>query len=417
MMTKINKFSDEKILIKLLPSGVKCYIIPKKGFVEKHAAVCVRCGSADVLYEKNGERQEIPPGTAHFLEHKMFEDENMNVIEEFSRLGCEVNAFTSFNSTAYHFSCANNFEKGFGLLLDFVTTPYFTDENIEAEKGIIKQEIDMYDDDPNWIVYFQMLCAMYKNHTVSRNIAGTRESVQKITKDNLCNLYNDFYKPSNIAVICVGDVDLEFVFNSVSEQFSSCSRNAGNVKRFYNSDEGKIKSSYAKREMGVAKPKFYIGYKDFVSDYPSHKKIVAMKMAVDIIAGESGELYNKMYDMNLIDKNFSFDYMCGTDYGHSIFGGTSESCEKVSEMIYSHIEKLKIHGIDRFETVKKKNIGRFARLFNYTNSISNVQVDCFVKNFDIIDLFSAYQNVTEKDIAECLNESFDKKSRVISLVV
>ena len=189
-------------------SGLKVFFVKKPGYNKKTAMFGTNYGSIDNTFKVQGSDKEIvvPDGIAHFLEHKLFEQEDGNMLDKFSKLGASPNAYTSFNQTVYYFSCTDLFEENFSMLLDYVQNPWLTDENVEKEKGIIGQEIRMYEDNPNWRVFFNLLDCLYVNHPVKLDIAGTIESISKITKELLYDCYYTFYTPSNMVVVVVGDL-------------------------------------------------------------------------------------------------------------------------------------------------------------------------------------------------------------------
>ena len=198
-------------------SGLKVLFVKKPGYNKKTAMFGTNYGSIDNVFKVQGSDKEIvvPDGIAHFLEHKLFEQEDGNMLDKFSKLGASPNAFTSFNQTVYYFSCADLFEENFRMLLSYVQNPWLTDENVEKEKGIIGQEIRMYEDNPNWRVFFNLLDCLYVNHPVKLDIAGSIESISKITKELLYDCYHTFYTPSNMVVVVVGDLVPEEVFSIV----------------------------------------------------------------------------------------------------------------------------------------------------------------------------------------------------------
>jgi len=412
------KIMIDKVLYKKLISGVKCYIIPKAGYIEKQAMVAINYGSINNSFEIDGQIFDFPKGTAHFLEHKLFEDEHINVFEEFSKLGANVNAFTNFNTTAYYFNCNDNFDKSFKLLLDFVSKPYFTDKNVEKEKGIIKQEIKMYEDDFSWQVYFNMLDTMYFNNPVKYNIAGDIKSINDINKEVLYKCYESFYTLNNSAVICCGDFDekeIDNIIDSVNKNLKL--KKSSNVKKIYDDEPNKVKSEYIENKMLVDKPIFNIGFKENVFSCDILKKICASKILLDIIMGESSDLFNKLYNENIVDNSFSYEYLNGINFGASIISGISENPIKVKEILVNKIYNLKDNGIEdtHFKRIKLKHIGRFIRGFNSIDAIVTTQADLFTKDINIEDVYKMYKDIYLEDIYSRL-QALDKNLMVLSVI-
>src|SRR5699024_3874033 len=210
-----NKRIDEKIFYGKSKNDLDVYFMPKKGYTKKHAIFTTNYGSMDSEFVPIGQEKAIsvPDGIAHFLEHKLFEEPEENIFDKFSKLGADVNAYTSFNRTAYLFYCTEHFYQNLELLIRFVQNPYFTDENVEKEKGIIAQEIKMYEDNSNWKAYFNLLKSMYFQHPIRNDIAGTIESISNISKELLYTAYNTFYHPKNMVLFIVGDLS----FNDIME--------------------------------------------------------------------------------------------------------------------------------------------------------------------------------------------------------
>jgi len=260
---------DEKLYSATHSTGLRIYVMPKKGFSKTYAIYGTHFGSVNNRFVPIGADEDIsvPDGVAHFLEHKMFEQpDGSNAFDLFSKYGANANAFTSFTNTCYLFSCTSNFEECFSHLLDYVQKPHFTDENIAKEQGIIGQEIRMYDDDGEWKVMFNMLRALYSHNPVRVDIAGTVESISKIDKDVLYNCYNTYYNPANMVVAVAGDVSAQKVFEIVDKIVVP--RESGEVKSIYPDEPDAVCKSFVEDFSSVAKPLCSIGFKDnFLIDF------------------------------------------------------------------------------------------------------------------------------------------------------
>jgi len=298
----------EIVYEKKLSNGLKIFYMPKSGYTKQYAMFATNFGSNELKFKINKEDSayEVPEGIAHFLEHKMFEEPEGNAFDKFAARGSNVNAYTNFNITAYYFTSTDHFYENLNDLISFVQSPHFTEENVQKEKGIIEQEINMYDDNPEWKVYFNLLKTMYKEHPVKNEIAGTVDSIYKITKDDLYNCYNTFYHPSNMAVFVVGDLDKQKVFETIEKYFKDNSKNKHpiNIHRYYPEESTSVNKPLIEEVMSVSTPLFYIGYKDVDLNIKGRKlleKEVELRLLLDILFGKSSELFEKLYDKGLID--------------------------------------------------------------------------------------------------------------------
>lgn len=403
----------EKMFITTLSSGAKCYIIPKDGFGKTQAVVSFRYGSADLRFETFGEKITSPLGTAHFIEHKMFEKKDGSYFADFIAAGADTNAFTDFNKTAYYFSCKENFEENFKRLLEMVGGSYFTDENVQREKGIIGQEIAMYDDDPNWVVYFNMLKKLYKKNPVRYGIAGTKETVNAMTSNDLKMAFDAFYSPENMRIVVCGNVKYEQIAEIAEAVIEP---KAGRTRRGVINEPKDIGHNYVAESMGLSKPVFNLGFK-FEPEEMGIKKVYGTKMLLDIIAGESSYLYGKLLKNGLVEESMALQYLWGRRLSLSVIMGKSNEPKDVANCIVREIENLKKNGIstETFNRAKKKHIGRFIRGFNSIDAICMAQTELSVMDCDLFDAFDMIKHM-EKDYLEDLLMEFEKFSAVLSVV-
>jgi len=406
---------NEIMHIKTLPSALNSYIIPKKGFNEKYAALAVSFGSCDLDFEVNEKKVSSPEGVAHFLEHKAFEDEKLDYFNEFTKLSANVNAYTNFNTTVYYFSCTDNFSDCLKLLFNMVYSLYITDETIEKEKGIIEQEISMYDDDPGWRVYFNMLQGLYKNSPVRNEIAGSAQSIAEIDKTLLFDIFNSFYVPANMALACSGDFDINEVYDIAGEKTSG--KISPLVKKIYPDEPNTAAKARAVDKMHVAKPLFCLGFKDIGSMEKTYQ-LAATRILLDIIMGASSETYNKLYNAGLLDSGFSLDYSLGSCYATTMFTGASKDSDAVFNEIMTAIKNLKKSGINSavFERLKKKHLGRFIQNFNSVSTPSEIQADFFVKGINIFELAEALRDINISHVSERIEGCFSDNNFCLSVV-
>ncbi len=369
------------------------------------AAFSVNFGSAE---------SEYIPGCAHFLEHKVFEQKDKNIFEEFSRNYADVNAYTNFNTTAYYFTCRGNFEENLKILLDFTANPYLTEENVEKEKGIIEEEIKMYEDDPWWQVYFNLLRALYSENPVRNNIAGAREDIRKIDRAVLTECYEKYYCGENSALVICGDVDIEDTF-SLADRLITIKRGEARKKAPYRADA--VNKRQYEVKMEISKPVFNFGFKEKNFDLSPAERLCGSRLILDIIGGRSSRLYEELYLKGLIDRDFSMEYLLGRDFGGMIFSGTSEKAEEVCEGVFKAAAELKKRGIDRDDlgTARERLVSAFVRSLNSADTVCSSQTDYAFKGLDFSDIYNKYLTITKEDIMNRL-ELFSEDNFALSRV-
>ncbi|WHH58881.1 pitrilysin family protein [Petroclostridium sp. X23] len=404
-------------------SGLKVYILPKKGYSKSYAIFATQYGSVDSNFVVPGEENvtEVPDGIAHFLEHKLFEEKDGNVFDKFSRLGASANAFTSFNTTAYLFSCTSEFYKSLDILLDFVQNPYFTDESVQKEQGIIGQEIRMYDDDPNWRVFFNYLGALYHQYPVKKDIAGTIESIANIDKDILYKCYNTFYNPANMVLFVVGEVDPEIVKEHVEKHIKSKTPLLEDIKRIYPEEPPTIYKKQIEQTLSVSIPLFQMGFKDTDVGYGGVKllkKDIVTRIILEMIMGRSSALYQRLYEQGLINDTFDADYNAEVNYGFTIFGGESADPEKVREQITAKIERLHQEGLSKpaFDRIKKVILGKFLRQFNSVEKIANNFIANIFRDINLFDYIEVYHSTSFEDVQKRFTNHFKIDNMALSVI-
>jgi len=289
-------------------SGVRIFVMPKKGFRKCMAMFATGYGSIDTTYIKDGKELPVPDGTAHFLEHKLFEEENGNVFDRFSMLGANANAFTSFATTAYYFTGTDHFYENLETLISFVQTPYFTDESVAKEQGIIGQEIKMYDDDPGWQVHYQGVEGLYHNHPVKIDIAGTVDTIAKIDAKTLYDIYSMYYHPSNMVLFIAGDVDVDKTFETAEATLKDIPPLPHKIERKLPEEPDAVVKHKTEKQLDVAVPLFQITFKDNDTSLRGKallKKEILTDMLLELMFGKSSEIYEKLYTAGLINNSFS----------------------------------------------------------------------------------------------------------------
>ncbi|HGM3191670.1 TPA: M16 family metallopeptidase [Clostridioides difficile] len=421
----VNDILKEEVYYEKLQNGLDVYFMPKRGFMKKYAILATNYGSNDLEFVPIGEDKKIRvnEGIAHFLEHKMFEQpDGGDAFDKFSKLGVNANAFTNFTMTAYLFSATENFYESLEHLIDYVQTPYFTDENVEKEKGIIAQEIKMYNDDPDWNVYFNCLKAMYVNYPARIDIAGTVDSIYKITKEELYKCYNTFYNPGNMALFVVGDLDVEKVIDVTKKSNNyKIDKLSKSIERFYPEEPESVKEKEVIEKFPISMPMFNIGFKDSNVGLKG-KELLRKEIVTDILVGvlfkKGSKLYEDLYMQGLINENFGAGFSSQVDYAFSIIAGDSKEPKKVKEIILDYIEKSKKEGLSKeeFERTKKKKIGAFIKCFDSINFIGNSFISYVFKDINLLDYLDVIKDITFEEVEERLKEHFKEDYCVISIV-
>ncbi|WP_141333909.1 EF-P 5-aminopentanol modification-associated protein YfmH [Paenibacillus sp. tmac-D7] len=413
----------ETLYSEQLPNGLTVFILPKEGFQKTYATFSTKYGSIDNHFRVEGRpEQKVPDGIAHFLEHKMFEEPTGDIFSVFAAQGASANAFTSFDRTAYLFSATGHIRENLTTLLDFVQHPYFTDENVEKEKGIIGQEIKMYQDNPDWRVYFGLIETMFHVHPVHIDIAGTVESIGEITKEMLYECYHTFYHPTNMSLFVVGGVDPQEIMDLVKQnQAAKTFKPQGEIHRLFETEPGEVKAPRKESTLPVSVPKCLFGCKE--SSQPLRgremmKRELAMKVVLDILVSPSSAIYQKLYDEQLISDSFGSEYNIAEQYAFSVIGGDTKDPELLINRVKEEIDKVKASGIDRadFERSKKKKIGAFLRQLNSPEAIANEFTKYRFKDMDLFDILPVYEQLSLEDVNACLADHFNWNQLAASVV-
>ncbi len=416
-----NSKVKEKLYVEKLENGLTVMIIPKKGIQKKYVIWGTNYGSNDSKFIVPGETEEteVPKGVAHFLEHKMFEQESgVNSLDTLTALGVDANAYTTNDHTAYLFECTENFYPALDELMDYVQHPYFTDENVEKEKGIIGQEIMMYDDYPEWRVYLNALEAMYHEHPVKLDITGTIETISHIDKDILYKCYNTFYNPSNMAMVFCGDFEPGTMIEEVKSRLVDKKAN-GEIKRIYPEESTEIVKEKIEQNMDVSQPLFTIGIKDEIADIKERvKKHIAIEILLNMIIGRSSDLYKKLYDDGVLFSVPSLDYEFSRGYAHILITGQSPNPEKVYEMFKNTVKEMKQKPIDSsvFHRIKKRIYGEYVKEYNDTADIARMFLADYFKEINSFDYLEEIATINEQFVEQILNKIFDDKKMIISVI-
>ena len=400
------------------PSGLTLMLSPMKGFSGTYALFAARCGSIDDSFAiGDGEYTTVPSGIAHFLEHKLFESEEGDAFALYAKTGASANAYTSFDRTAYLFSCTDKFDESIEILLNLVTKPYFTEKTVNKEQGIIAQEIKMYEDDPDWRVYFNLLGALYHNHPLRIDIAGTVESISGITADLLYRCYNAFYNLNNMVLSVAGNFDIDTVIKACDKILVPAAPVQVHTREVDEPESVRVRKVEQKLE--VATPLFQIGFKGTAGSYRDN--ILAQltgEIVSELIAGESTELYRALYDEGLINASFGSEVMAGPNYLVSIFAGESRDPDTVYKRLIDGIDNLQLNGIstEDFERARRATYGRYVGIYSSVESMAGMMVLSSFAGFTAYEPLEMIDELTLNDAQAYLRENFDIARCALSVV-
>lgn len=415
----------EEICEKTHESGLKIIVAPKKGFTKSYAILGTRFGSVVNRFKAAGDKEEtsLPDGIAHYLEHKMFDQENGEIVfDRFSEHGADANAFTGFTETAYLFGTTADFYDCLDILLDYTMHPYFTNETVEKERGIIGQEIRMYNDDPDWNVYFNALRAMYSVNTVNIDIAGTDESIAKITPELLYKCYNTFYAPENMVLVAVGNVDPDELYMYVSDRLPKKSKNA-EAERFFEKEPLEVAKEKIKAEFDIGTPQFVIAFKQKGFDKEACESTRTEEEAMlnvlsEILFGKGSRLYNELYDEGLINDSFSYSCERTESYGFTAVSGESENPDEVFRRIKEFVDEKRRAGITEEEFLRAQKVCRGNALLAYdsVSEYANALLHFSLKNANYAAYATSVWDLEPEGANEVLSASFDPERAVLSAV-
>ncbi|UHA73876.1 EF-P 5-aminopentanol modification-associated protein YfmH [Paenibacillus sp. 481] len=414
---------QETIYYERMDNGLDVYVLPKPGFQKTFATFSTKYGSIDNHFQiKGADAVKVPDGIAHFLEHKMFEEPEGDIFATFAQQGASANAFTTFDRTVYLFSATDQIEANVTTLIDFVQRPYFTDENVEKEKGIIGQEINMYSDNADWRVYFGLIEAMYHIHPIHIDIAGTIESIGTITKETLFACYNTFYHPSNMLLFVVGGVDPASIFELVRQnQAAKSYEPQGEITRLFEAEPELVRNPRLVSKLPVSLPKCLFGCKELPPRIEGTALLqyeLATRTMLDLLLGSSSPLAQALYEEGLTSDSFGHEYNCSSDYAFSVIGGETKDPDKLVERVRTAIEQQKETGFEQaaFDRIRNKRIGGFLRMLNSSESIANEFTKYKFRDGDLFDILAVYESLTLAQVNERLRDHFDWSRLAVSIV-
>lgn len=408
------------------PSGLTICIFPKK-MSSTYALFGTKYGSIHNRFRLKDTEEwiTVPDGIAHFLEHKLFTNEDgSDSFERFSDYGADANAYTSEGKTCYLFSCTDHFEQSLEELLRFVTHPYFTPESVQSEIGIISEEIRMYDDNPTDRCFYGMLEGMYEHHSIRRNICGSVRSISRITADLLYQCYRSFYRLDNMALIVCGDVSDETVLRIADDILPSTSpiSDAVQVENENEKESPFAYMSYREQRMQVSKPIFNIGFKD--TDIPQdgearQRKDAAMAILNEILFSRAGELYNRMIEQEMISPSLSYGYTVSSTAAYNSLAGEANDPKKVLEEVFDYLKSLEGKGLSREDFLRGKRVmyAEFVKAFDSTDSIANNLFAFWCEDSDLLSYAKHLDAVTYEEVCDLFAHAFDPKFATLSVIL
>ena len=419
MKQSFYKRIGESVYSQRLPNGLEVRVVPKHGYAKKYAFFATRYGGMDTRFCLNGQWLDTPAGIAHYLEHKMFDTKEGNALQELAKNGAEPNAFTSNAMTGYYFDSTDHFEENLEILLSFVSIPYFTEESVAKEQGIIGQEIRMIEDNPDWQIYTRMLECLYSSSPARTSIAGTVESISHITAETLHDCHKAFYTPSNMILTVVGDVDPLHVMDLARRILP---REGGPViPRDYGEEPETVAQAETSRTMEVSCPQFLAGFKCRpAGDGEDYMRLAVIgDIACDILLGDSSPLYLRLYDQGLINTSFggSFEMMPGIAYLYA--GGDSKDARTVAAEIQKEADRLVREGIDEafYQQVTRAAFGSNLRGLNSFENIAVSLTEGYFHGYDPFRFPEVFDSITKEDVTAFLRDNIRAERMVLSEIV
>ena len=407
------------------PSGLDIYVFPKD-MSGTYALFGTKYGSIHNCFRRDDQQvfTTVPDGIAHFLEHKLFVcEDGSDAFEHFSDFGADANAYTSFNKTCYLFSCTDRFEESFGELIDFVTHPYFTEESVASEIGIIAEEIRMYEDNPSDRCFYGMLEAMYRTHSVRRNICGSEESIAQITPELLYQCYRTFYNLSNMALIVCGAVSDETVLRIANEHLP---RKADSVrvlcKDENNQEDAGVHQTYVEQKMQVSKPLFNIGFKDVQIPHDGterQKKDAAMAILNEMLFSRAGTLYNRLIDRHMISPSLSYGYSISETVAYNSIAGEAEDPQAVLAEIRAYLSEVEARGLSYEDFLRGKRVmyAEFVKSFDSTDSIANNLFSFICEDAELLSYADILEQVTFEEVCALFPAVFAPQATALSVIL
>ncbi len=419
MQTKAYPALSERVAWHTLDNGLNVAVVQRKGFSRKIAYFVTDYGAIHTEFELDGKLYRTPAGVAHYLEHKLFDMPDRDVMAEFAAMGASPNAFTSYDMTAYYFSCTENFDDCLRLLLEFVSTPYFTEESVQKEQGIIGQEIDMNADSADTRIFENLMGAMYQNHPIRVPILGTRKTISQITPQTLNLCHKAFYRPENMLLCVVGDVDPQTVCSIASQTLPKTQPVTVRCKKSWQ-EHMSCPSAYAADSMEIAMPTFQLGFKcaPLTQGEEAVLAETVADLAAELLFGESSELYLQLYEQGLIDASFGGGFETTEGMAMLTCFGDSDDPEAIRDAILHQAKKLAEEGVSQeaFLAIKRSALGRRIRDLDSFDSVAFRTCAYYFSKFDYFRFPAIYRQVHLQQVLAFIKENVTAERASLSVI-
>ncbi len=411
--------TGESVCREVLPNGLQIRVIPKPDYAKKYAFFAASYGGMDTRFTLDGKPMDTPAGIAHYLEHKMFDTKDGNALQELAKNGAEPNAFTANTLTGYYFDSTGHFEENLEILLSFVSIPYFTEESVAKEQGIIGQEIRMIEDNPDWQIYTRMLQALYSVSPVRTSIAGTVESISHITADTLYDCHRAFYTPSNMILTVVGDVDPVHVADLARRILPKEGGPA--IQRDYGQEPEAVAQRETSLAMEVSNPQFLQGFKcrPVWKGEEYIRTVLLGDMACDLLLGESSPLYQRLYTQGLINGTFGGGFEVLPGAAHLFAGGESPNPKAVAEEIQKEALRLVREGLNEefYQQIRRAAFGANIRAMNSFENLAVSMTEGHFNGYDPFRFPEVFDTIRQEDVLEFLRDNITAEHAVLSEIV
>lgn len=415
------KYIGEKVHVAKLSTGLDVYILPKKHFAKKYAFYATQYGGIHNHYMVGEESFHVPHGTAHFLEHQIFEDKEKSNFEKFEALGANLNAYTSSSSTVYHFDSVDHFEEGIELLVKMVHNTDISQESVKKEIEVIDQEIRMYMDEPAWDLSNNLYKGLFHEHPIRYEIAGTVDSIREIDKEIILRCYSHFYSPSNMSLFLYGDIEVDGMFDWLETVFAKHVDNHSPKPKLILPNEP-YKVNYARMEVkkNISKGMMLVGFKGDYAKFAHDKeeKVAALKIANDLMFGRSSRFFMEAYEKGIVTDAFDFDSQVGEGYAMSIVGNETDQIETLYQMILAEIGRHQEEGFNQedFTRMQRKILGRTVASFNSLQSIAGNYTQSIMRGNDLFKQMEAYKTLTLESVNEAVRSFYDLDNHTLSAI-
>lgn len=405
------------------PSGLVILRFPKS-MTQSYAMLTVRFGAQDIAFSVNGNMQKTPDGVAHFLEHKLFaRPDGSDANEHFSAVGAEANAWTTYDKTAYLFSTAEQPQKALRVLLDFVFNPHFTKQNVAHERGIIREEIAMGEDDPWQKLYEQTMRAMYRHHPIRRRICGTASSIERITAETLNDCYRCFYRPDNMYLVVCGTVPMEDILSAADEALESRPADMAlrRIERCGYDEPTTVTKQRVSTKANVSQPLFQIAVKDTVIPTDPHERLrreTAMNLLSEVLFSRASRFYNELFEAGRITPGYSYGYSTTLGAAYHALTGESDTPELVLQAYWQTVERARREGLDREEVERYRRVlyASFVSEFDFPEDIADLVCESEGNDVGVFDALCAIDEITYDEVCDLLRNGFSEAATTFSVL-